>query len=119
MDDRQDLQETRREQIERLRQEYGWFYNSSVEILASYDPLGLISCGAPDDEYDIEVDAILLRMQEAKSVDMLSEIIYEEFVRCFSLSSTHPKTPYNNIADSVWNTYQRWLSDQNNDILKF
>ncbi|GCE18984.1 hypothetical protein KDK_27840 [Dictyobacter kobayashii] len=71
---------------------------------------------APDNEYDIEVDAVLLRMKETRSVDMLSTIIYEEIVRCFGLSLANPKTSYNKIAASVWETYQNWLRDQNNDI---
>ncbi|GCE26348.1 hypothetical protein KDA_18320 [Dictyobacter alpinus] len=112
MTDGKSSQETRQEQIKRLRQQYGEFYKSFIKILASYDPLGLVSSGAPDNEYDIEVDAVLLRMKEAKSVDMLSTIIYEEFVRCFSLPPTHPKAPYNTIAASVWDTYQRWLQEQ-------
>jgi hypothetical protein len=112
MSDGQSSQEIRQEQRKILCQEYGWFCKSFVEILASCDPLGLIAGGAPDDEYDIEVDAILLRMEEAKSVDILSEIIYEEFIRWFDLPSDYPKTLYNNITSSVWDTYQRWLSDR-------
>jgi hypothetical protein len=112
MSDEQFSQETKQEQRKILHQEYGWFRNSCVEILASYDPLGLIAGGAPDDEYDIEVDVILLRMEEAKLADILSKIIYDEFIRWFSLPPDYPKTPYNNIASSVWDTYQRWLSDR-------
>src|ERR1700753_2723735 len=110
MSDGQSLQETKQEQKKILRQKYGWFHTSFVEILASYDPLGLIAGGAPDDEYDIEVDAILLRLEEAKSVDILSEIIHQEFIRCFGLPPDYPKTLYNDIAPSAWDTYQRWLS---------
>lgn len=110
--DGQSSQETKQEQRKILRQEYGWFHKSFVEILASYDPLGLIASGAPDDEYDIEVDAIVLRMEEAKSLDILSKIIYEEFIRCFGLPTDYPKTAYDNIAASVWDVYQRWLSDR-------
>ena len=102
-------QETRQEQLKQLRQQYGEFRESFITILASYDPLGLVAMGAPDNEYDIEVDAVLFRMKEAASMDILSTIIYEEFVRCFSLPPTHPKALYQAIAASVWDTYQCWL----------
>lgn len=100
------------EQKKILRQEYGWFHTSCVEILASSDPLGLVASGAPDDEYDIEVDVILLRMGEATSLDILSDIIYEEFIRCFGLPTDYPKTAYTTIAVRVWEAYQRWLHER-------
>ena len=114
MSDGENFLEMTEEQSEMLRQEYGWFYMSCVEILASYDPLVLVASGAPDDEYDVEVDAILLRMGEATSLDILSDIVYEEFSRSFNLSADYPKTVYTTIAARVWETYQRWLREQKN-----
>jgi hypothetical protein len=113
----------KREQHQRLQQEYGWFYRSFNTILAVHDLEGLIAFGAPNDEYDIEVDAVLLRIKDIRSAKKLGRCIYEEFVRCFRSSLEFERipatTPYRflTIAQEVWSEYQRWLKEQKGSLL--
>ncbi|HLG76258.1 MAG TPA: hypothetical protein VKX46_07580 [Ktedonobacteraceae bacterium] len=112
MPDEQAVPDARQAQRQQLQQTFGDFYMFFVDLLATYDPIGLIKMGAPKDEYDIEADAILLRIHEAQSARDLGAIIYEEFVRCFSLPPHKPQVQYLGVAQDAWRAYQRWLSEQ-------
>src|SRR5258708_3989371 len=104
------------EQRENLKREYGSFYEDLTLLLAEYDPMGLVRGGAPDDEYDIEVYVILLRLNEASSPTMLGQIIYEAFVACFGSAfasphtqpSEHTKTRFAALGEKAWTSWRRW-----------
>lgn len=53
------------------------------DILNPYDPRGLISSRAPDDEYEPELATILPRLTEASAVEDVRRILYEEFANWF------------------------------------
>ena len=104
---------------ESLKQKYGWLYESLTQLLAEYDPMGLVSIGAPYDEYDIEVDRILLRLPETTSPKALGQLIYETFVACFgssfALSDQQPsKNKYSRfkvLGEKAWTLWQRWKKE--------
>ena len=74
---------TPNQQRQHLKQAYGKFYTALTLLLADYDPMGLVRGGAPLNEYEPEVDAILLRLHEASSPSTLGHIIYETIVAYF------------------------------------
>ena len=53
------------------------------EILAAWDPEGLIKTGAPADEYDSEARHILEQLDRRASVDLAATVIAEVFQRSF------------------------------------
>ncbi len=72
-----------REQRQKMKQEYGWFYEALVQLLAKDDPMNLVRTGAPFNEYEPEVDMILSKLDKAESPSELGKIIYETFVYAF------------------------------------
>lgn len=105
-----------REQRERIRQQYGWFYEYLVRLLAEDDPMYLTCFGAPPDEYEDEAAAIVLHLNEASSPAVLSEIIYEIFIKAFgpdiaplsSPPSPTMKRRFEDLSNKIWTNWQRW-----------
>ena len=104
------------EQHKHLKQEYRSFYRDLTSLLAEDDPVGLVRGGAPYDEYDIEVDVILLRLNEASSPALMGKIIYEGFVECFGSTFALPNTQpsertqarFAALGEKAWMNWQRW-----------
>lgn len=107
------------EQRENLKRGFGAFYENLTILLAGYDPMDLVRGGAPDDEYDIEVDAILLRLNEASSPMVLGQIIYEAFVECFGPTFASPNTQpsertkarFTAMGEKAWASWRRWKEE--------
>jgi hypothetical protein len=57
----------REERQAALKQAYGMLYMEASRLVREADPIRLIAIGAPDDEYDVEIGAILPRLREARS----------------------------------------------------
>ena len=99
---------------DRVRREFGPFYDAVLRILQEHDPVGIAFAA---EEYDPEVSTILPRLGEAHSVDDCRKIVYEEFVRWFSdsdarsweerLASTKagPEENYQGIAEDIWSLW--------------
>ena len=56
-------------------------FEAILEILFRYDPIKICNHTAGASEYSAEVNTILPRLENAKSVEDVHKIIYEEFVR--------------------------------------
>src|SRR5436309_64738 len=56
-----------RSQHQKLRASYGTLLTEVAAILRRADPLELVSCGAPLDEYDEEVARIVAKLRTATS----------------------------------------------------
>jgi hypothetical protein len=69
-------------------------------LLFEHDPVG-INFEVNTDEYRAEAETITLRRAEAKSVDDVLRIVYEEFVRWFD-TVAGPKSRYESIAHELW-----------------
>ena len=107
-----------------MQEKYGWFYETLVQLLGTYDFVGLTKLGAPSNEYDIEAAMILARIDEANSSDSLAYLMYEIFVKAFSTNpAQHPteqeKQLYNNVAQQyqmagqeVWETWKQWKKER-------
>jgi hypothetical protein len=102
-------QRTDRQQRERERYllylEFEWLYDTALMLLAEHDPIGI---AFHPSEYDPEVRTILPRLGEAATVEDLTRILYEEFVRWFSPHTAGPLSRYRPIAEDLWEAYLRW-----------
>jgi hypothetical protein len=108
------------EQQRKLKKEYGQLYEAFIQILAKDDPMNLVRIGAPDNEYQWEVDRILLRLNEAKSPSKLGDIIYEAFVQGFGKSFASQgeqsyrdyKPRFEALGEVAWKAWERWKEEK-------
>ncbi len=77
------LYERRRGECEQMRIDFPGLWEDVHEAFVACDPVGLITMGAPDDEYDGEQTTIQARLPEARSVKELRRIIHDEFILWF------------------------------------
>ena len=89
-----------------LKAAYGDLYTEVSRLLREADPIRLISRGAPDDEYDVEVRTILPRLREAKSSDNVQRIVHEEFVHWFSAEIAGPAAQYAAVSKKIWEVWK-------------
>lgn len=68
------------------------------------DPIGLISMGAPKDEYDTEVKEIIARIDTCKSTTDLQELIYGIFVKMFDEKIAGRRETYQNLAGRIFSS---------------
>lgn len=68
-------------------------------ILRRVDPIGLISGGAPDDEYDME--ALAIASIKTRDLDELATKIHELFVKAFDERTAGPRGKYEAIATEI------------------
>lgn len=66
------------------------------------NPVGLISMGAPKDEYDSEVEQIVSKINSCKNEKDLQELIYKTFVRLFDERLAGPKEIYRSLSFRIF-----------------
>lgn len=66
-----------------MEQRYQAFVVAVERAIKDADPIGLLKGGAPADEYSPEIGAIVPRVGNAQSVDEITAVLHEEFVRWF------------------------------------
>ena len=66
------------------------------------DPIGLLEGGAPADEYGPEIGTIVPRVVNAQSIEELTTVLHEEFVRWFGDDTAGPRHPYEAPARKIW-----------------
>lgn len=104
-----------------LKRQYGWFYQELIKLLGEADLMGFVFSGISADEYDIEVDELLLRLPEASSPNQLGQIIYEVFVKCFDIafapadepepSTERSKQLFATMGEKAWALWMRWQAE--------
>jgi hypothetical protein len=82
-----------------LKEAYGKLYAEASQLVREADPIRLIAIGAPDDEYDVEVSAILPRLREATSPSDVHRIVHEEFARWFGADTAGPPEIYAAVSE--------------------
>lgn len=94
------------EQRVRLREAHNVLFDSITAILYELDPVGIGVLDNPD-EYDVEVGTILPRLGSCNSVDEVHEVVFEEFLSWFSVSSVGAKSKYEEAARLIWEIWQQ------------
>lgn len=65
------------------------------------DPVGLLSMGAPKDEYNPEVEEIVKKIGVAKSEKEVEELVYKTFVKMFGSRIAGVREKYSNLATNI------------------
>lgn len=89
--------------------EYPSLYVAVAGALRETDPLGLISGGAPNDEYEPEVSTVSPRLREARAVDDVRRILHEEFVHWFGADIAGAADNYAKAAQRIWEECSRYV----------
>jgi len=55
-----------------------------MEIINSYDPIGMLSMGAEEEEYDLEVRTIIVQLDNYMTVSETYDLVRNEFILWFS-----------------------------------
>jgi hypothetical protein len=76
-------------------------YKKVKEVVKSIDPIGLVSGGAPQDEYNSEINKIVSLLQKSFEVSFLAEEIYKIFVEYFGEETAGDKSIYYKIAEKI------------------
>jgi hypothetical protein len=85
-----------------FRREYRPVKSAVARIIARADPVNLLALGAPGDEYDGEVAAILPLLASAQSVQDVHSILRAEFVRRFGEEVAGSPARYDEAAAAIW-----------------
>ena len=76
--------------------------NVVATAIAKADPINLLQLGAPGDEYDQEVSAILQALRNASSEEDVCRIVRGEFARRFGEDIAGPPQRYTDASASIW-----------------
>jgi hypothetical protein len=99
---------------DRLKRRFGGLYQDVLAIIQRHDPIQIAFVA--DDEYEPEVDTILLRLGDAHSEDEIRRVVYEEFAWWFADSKAQSwqerlagandiagsEEKYREIAHDIW-----------------
>lgn len=103
---------TEREETTALKQKYGALYDKLLRCLYKHDIVGLVSCGAPADEYAPELSTILPRLPSCRSVADVHKVLLEEYARWFSPRYVEKPDRFQLLAEELWAMWQRYLVDE-------
>lgn len=95
-----------RQQHRLLQKEYGSFYRAVSDILFRYNPMDLDGKHNTG-EYDLEIDALLSRIQEAEHLDALHALLFEVFRTDFGGENCGDRERYEAAASEIWKAYER------------
>jgi hypothetical protein len=100
-EERKELQQFH--QIEKMedRLQFGSDYDWMVETLYKHDPIRLVPCEVPKDEYENEGSMILRRLADLKprTIETIQQMVWEVFDKQFSISAdAGGKTHYHSEA---------------------
>lgn len=95
-----------REERKKLSITYKELFSEISAILFRHDPIG-INFDDNTDEYDPEAGTILPRLRVNVSLEELTAILHEEFIRWFELDMAGPKDKYSAIAKEILAVYRR------------
>ena len=85
---------------DKLKRIYGEIYERLNAILFQEDPIR-INYEYNTDEYEPEVDTILLQLSKTHSVEDIQRIVHKEFVEWFDDSIAGPREKYHIIAQRI------------------
>ena len=101
----------RRPNKKELKRRYGRLFDAAQMAINDADPIGLLSIGCPQNEYEPEVGTVLPRLRGAHSAEAVQRILHEEFCHWFSDEMAGPLDLYAAPAEAIWRSI-RALGDR-------
>jgi hypothetical protein len=88
-----------------LKQKCGLLFDAVRALLFESDPIG-INFGDNADEYEPETGTILPRLVNAKGVEDVQTIVYEEFCRWFGNEDAGTREAYKEVSVKIWDAWR-------------
>jgi hypothetical protein len=85
-----------------LSRTYADLVEQVSRVIADADPAGLLAAGAPADEYEPEVAALIPRLQHAPNLESLERAVGDMFDAAFGVSSATQGRPSRALAEQLW-----------------
>jgi hypothetical protein len=89
-----------------LKQQYREAYRAFRVIVNRHDPAGLMWPDTPEDEYDSEVQLLLVRVSHAESPDDVVASVGSVFEQMFGPGYAMPTLSYQAMARELWGAWQ-------------
>ena len=70
------------------------------------DPIRLLAIGAPDDEYESEIQEIVSRLGACTNLEEVQTLVHEVFVAWFDGCIAGSKQHYRTLAYTIWEGLQ-------------
>ncbi len=77
-------------------------------VLNRHDPMALIEFGAPENEYDLEVETILPRLKTASGPKDVQAIVTSEIDNWFGEGMRPPEPITAAVAIDIWAVWERF-----------
>jgi hypothetical protein len=91
-------------------EQFSLMFRDTAKALVRADPVGLVTTGAPSDEYDVEAAQIVrMVLSEAQSRDDVLKVAGDVFAHYFS-GKRYEERP-GGFADAVWRRYAELKDD--------
>jgi hypothetical protein len=87
--------------LDTIRNKYGYKFSELREIVNNNDPTGLISMGAPIDEYEPEVKTIIVQLDNTNDENEVLDLVFSEFEKWFGDAGR--KENYLKLANDIYN----------------
>jgi hypothetical protein len=89
--------------LDSVKSKQGDRFTELRTIINKHDPIGLLSIGAQEDEYESEVKTIIVQLDTAMTEQQVHNLIYQEFIRWFNDESTAgSKENYSGLAKDIY-----------------
>lgn len=85
-------------------EEFEMLKNSITEILAKYDPIGIVYESNPD-EYNLEAKTILRKLDRCNSIEETTNMVYQDFKSWFGTAEIGEKSRYEKLSEEIWNLW--------------
>ena len=86
------------------------FTRRITEILAKYDPAGLLDSGSAEQGYGPEAKMILASLGKLRNAKALARFCQQRFRQAFGRKMVRAFHKYDSLAGDIWREYQRLLS---------
>ena len=77
-------------------------FSTLKKMIDSWDPLQLLKSGAPQDEYDSEIQSIAAGLRNCVKAKDVQELIYNTFKDSFGEESAGDISLYSKIAEEIF-----------------
>lgn len=73
-----------------------------IDLFNEHDPQGLISMGAPPDEYESEIRMVMERVGQITSIRTAQDVLYQVFVEMFDKKLAGTPAVYTPLASDLY-----------------
>ena len=85
-----------------MKSEYKYIFSIVKDIINKLDPIGLLSQGVPQDEYDEEISKIISGLRTCDNVEKTQKLIYNIFKENFGQETAGSINLYLEAARSIF-----------------